>query len=67
MNNTCRHTAASCCISTTTRPSPATPTHWHEDGLLIVDDGRVSAAGDYAQLAATPAGRRAACTTCAAS
>jgi guanine deaminase len=23
---------------------------WHEDGLLIVEDGRVKAAGDYAQL-----------------
>jgi len=23
---------------------------WHEDGLLIVDDGHVQAAGDYAQL-----------------
>lgn len=23
---------------------------WHEDGLLIVEDGRVTAAGDYAQL-----------------
>ena len=30
---------------------------WHEDGLLIVEDGRVKAAGDYAALAATlPAG-----------
>jgi guanine deaminase len=30
---------------------------WHEDGLLIVEDGRVKAAGNYAQLAATlPAG-----------
>jgi guanine deaminase len=30
---------------------------WHEDGLLIVKDGRVQAAGDYAQLQATlPAG-----------
>lgn len=30
---------------------------WHEDGLLIVNDGRVQAAGDYAQLQATlPAG-----------
>jgi guanine deaminase len=26
---------------------------WFEDGLLIVEDGRVKAAGDYAQLAAT--------------
>ncbi|HYD93843.1 MAG TPA: guanine deaminase [Noviherbaspirillum sp.] len=26
---------------------------WHEDGLLIVEDGRVKAAGDYAQLAAS--------------
>jgi guanine deaminase len=26
---------------------------WHEDGLLIVRDGRVQAAGDYAQLRAT--------------
>jgi guanine deaminase len=26
---------------------------WHEDGLLIVEDGRVRAAGDYAALAAT--------------
>jgi guanine deaminase len=26
---------------------------WHEDGLLIVEKGRVKAAGDYAQLAAT--------------
>ncbi|MEO8408714.1 MAG: guanine deaminase, partial [Oxalobacteraceae bacterium] len=24
--------------------------HWHEDGLLIVADGRIQAAGDYAQL-----------------
>lgn len=23
---------------------------WHEDGLLVVEDGRVKAAGDYAQL-----------------
>jgi guanine deaminase len=30
---------------------------WHEDGLLIVADGKVAAAGDYAQLLATlPAG-----------
>ena len=27
--------------------------HWHQDGLLIVDDGRVVAAGDHAQLAAS--------------
>jgi len=27
--------------------------HWHEDGLLVVDDGRVVAAGDHAQLAAS--------------
>ncbi|HEY1149299.1 MAG TPA: guanine deaminase [Pseudoduganella sp.] len=26
---------------------------WHEDGLLIVEDGKVSAAGDYATLHAT--------------
>jgi guanine deaminase len=26
---------------------------WHEDGLLIVEDGRVKAAGDYAQLGQT--------------
>ncbi|MGZ8289134.1 MAG: guanine deaminase [Telluria sp.] len=26
---------------------------WHEDGLLIVDDGKIYAAGDYAQLAPT--------------
>ncbi len=26
---------------------------WHEDGLLIVADGRIHAAGDYAQLHAT--------------
>jgi guanine deaminase len=26
---------------------------WHEDGVLIVRDGRVQAAGDYAQLRAT--------------
>ncbi|NNG25358.1 guanine deaminase [Telluria aromaticivorans] len=26
---------------------------WHEDGLLIVEDGRVKAAGDYAKLACT--------------
>jgi guanine deaminase len=26
---------------------------WHEDGLLVVRDGRVQAAGDYAQLRAT--------------
>jgi guanine deaminase len=26
---------------------------WHEDGLLVVENGRVRAAGDYAQLAAT--------------
>jgi guanine deaminase len=25
-------------------------THWHEDGLLIVNDGHVQAAGDYQQL-----------------
>ncbi len=31
--------------------------HWHEDGLLVVDNGKVSAFGDYAQLAKTlPAG-----------
>lgn len=30
---------------------------WHEDGLLVIEDGRVKAAGDYAQLAVTlPAG-----------
>jgi guanine deaminase len=30
---------------------------WHADGLLVVEDGRVKAAGDYAQLAPTlPAG-----------
>ena len=30
---------------------------WHEDGLLVVEDGRVQAAGDYAALAPTlPAG-----------
>ena len=30
---------------------------WHEDGLLVIEDGRVKAAGDYAALAATlPAG-----------
>ncbi|MFC5476888.1 guanine deaminase [Massilia suwonensis] len=30
---------------------------WHQDGLLIVEDGRVKAAGDYAQLVSTlPAG-----------
>ncbi|WP_019142540.1 guanine deaminase [Noviherbaspirillum massiliense] len=35
------------------RADPAfdTDSHaWHEDGLLIVEDGRVQAAGDYAQL-----------------
>lgn len=26
---------------------------WHEDGLMVVEDGRVKAAGDYARLAAT--------------
>jgi guanine deaminase len=26
---------------------------WHEDGLLIVNDGRIQAAGDYAQLQAS--------------
>ncbi|MDB5790733.1 MAG: guaD [Massilia sp.] len=26
---------------------------WSEDGLLVIEDGRVRAAGDYAQLAAT--------------
>jgi guanine deaminase len=31
----------------------AQATHWHTDGLLIVQDGRIRAAGDYAQLAAT--------------
>jgi len=25
---------------------------WHEDGLLVVRDGRVQAAGDYARLSA---------------
>ncbi len=31
--------------------------HWHEDGLLIVSDGKVSAFGDYDRLAGTlPAG-----------
>ncbi|MBV7536425.1 guanine deaminase [Duganella sp. sic0402] len=31
--------------------------NWHEDGLLIVEDGKVQAAGDYAALHATlPAG-----------
>jgi guanine deaminase len=30
---------------------------WHEDGLLVVEDGKVKAAGDYAALAGTlPAG-----------
>jgi guanine deaminase len=30
---------------------------WHEDGLLVVEDGRVKAAGDYAALVSTlPAG-----------
>lgn len=30
---------------------------WHEDGLLVVEDGRVKAAGDYAALSKTlPAG-----------
>lgn len=30
---------------------------WHEDGLLVIADGKVTAAGDYAQLLATlPAG-----------
>jgi guanine deaminase len=30
---------------------------WHQDGLLVIEDGRVKAAGDYAQLANTlPAG-----------
>jgi guanine deaminase len=28
-------------------------THWHEDGLLIVNDGHVQAAGDYQQLKST--------------
>ncbi|SNS84872.1 guanine deaminase [Noviherbaspirillum humi] len=28
-------------------------TRWHEDGLLVVEDGHVKAAGDYAALAAT--------------
>ncbi len=27
--------------------------NWHEDGLLIVENGKVKAAGDYAQLVAT--------------
>ncbi|SFU30125.1 guanine deaminase [Pseudoduganella namucuonensis] len=27
--------------------------HWHEDGLLVVADGKVRAAGDYATLRAT--------------
>ncbi|QYF94339.1 guanine deaminase [Massilia sp. PAMC28688] len=27
--------------------------HWHEDGLLLVEDGKVKAAGDYAALAAS--------------
>jgi guanine deaminase len=26
--------------------------HWHEDGLLLIEDGKVKAAGDYATLAA---------------
>ncbi|WP_394781676.1 amidohydrolase family protein, partial [Undibacterium sp.] len=26
---------------------------WHEDGLLVIQDGRVQAAGDYAQLKAS--------------
>ncbi|RNF31998.1 guanine deaminase [Massilia aurea] len=26
---------------------------WHEDGLLVVEDGRIKAAGDYAALAST--------------
>lgn len=26
---------------------------WHQDGLLVVKDGRIEAAGDYAQLAGT--------------
>jgi guanine deaminase len=28
-------------------------TAWHEDGLLVVEDGRVKAAGDHARLAAS--------------
>src|SRR5690349_4399219 len=27
--------------------------HWHEDGLLVVENGKVSACGDYAQLSQT--------------
>ena len=35
-------------------PAFADQSHaWHEDGLLVVEDGRVKAAGDYAALAAT--------------
>jgi guanine deaminase len=36
------------------RADPAFDEHahaWHEDGLLLVEDGKVKAAGDYAQLA----------------
>jgi hypothetical protein len=30
---------------------------WHQDGLLVIEDGRVKAAGDYDQLVGTlPAG-----------
>ena len=28
-------------------------TQWHSDGLLLVQDGKIQAAGDYATLAAT--------------
>ena len=31
----------------------AQATHWHSDGLLVVEDGRIRAAGDYAQLVAS--------------
>ncbi len=35
-------------------PAFAADSHaWHEDGLLLVEDGKVKAAGDYARLAPT--------------
>ena len=39
-------------------PAFAEDSHaWHADGLLVIEDGRVKAAGDYEQLASTlPAG-----------
>jgi hypothetical protein len=62
---TCRPTVRACCTFTPIRPSAEDAHAWHADGLLIVEDGRVKAAGDYAQLRHAAAGH-VGCTTTAA-